>query len=134
MSHAEKCPLCLGDGEMEVENSTCTCKYDIKKCWGCEGKGWVTIHDAVPHYEPTTYPNPFDQPWFPSTPWTGLATHTFTGDPFTVRTTGTNDLGPFTSGSTTDFTLSENDATMNFTTDTSATGWRWTDEEKDKMK
>ena len=34
-SHAEKCPICNGEGQLT----------GIRTCYGCDGKGWVTVYD-----------------------------------------------------------------------------------------
>jgi len=39
MSHAEKCPICNGQGTIDKE-------YQPKNCHGCNGKGWVEVGDA----------------------------------------------------------------------------------------
>lgn len=50
MSHAEKCPVCHGQGKLPVEairgpwgkeQKTTT----LVPCHGCHGCGWVTVHD-----------------------------------------------------------------------------------------
>ena len=54
MSHAEICPICQGKGEVLG-----------KKCYGCGGKGWVTVHDQYPVH-PYPYPEPVPdvpRPW-----------------------------------------------------------------------
>jgi len=58
MAHAEKCPLCGGEGVVIGQPN---------KCHGCDGKGWVTVQDGdrepcvpVPWYPVyPTYPYPF---------------------------------------------------------------------------
>ena len=73
MSHAEKCVICHGDGKINLDNRK-------KKCHGCEGKGWVTIHDKTEYYP--YYPQPYYDPYptYPQPTWT----------PFTPLTTGTD--------------------------------------------
>ena len=44
MSHAEKCPVCGGDGTVEVFDATTTAGNYKKTCNGCGGKGWVTVY------------------------------------------------------------------------------------------
>lgn len=34
-SHVEKCPICNGEGQLA----------GIITCYGCDGKGWVTVYD-----------------------------------------------------------------------------------------
>jgi hypothetical protein len=59
MSHAEKCPVCLGSG-----------KYDGQACHGCDGRGRVTVEGSaeqqtIPYYVPPTEPI---NPWYPYWP------------------------------------------------------------------
>ncbi len=41
MSHAERCPVCYGDGRLSghVYGS------NPVTCHGCNGSGWVTVHE-----------------------------------------------------------------------------------------
>ena len=44
MSHAEKCPLCLGSGQIQEWDTLGQYSY---QCHGCSGKGWITVEDSV---------------------------------------------------------------------------------------
>lgn len=54
MSHAEKCPLCGGNGNMNGmdENVGGTTPF----CLGCCGKGWIEVRDETPHTVPLQAP------------------------------------------------------------------------------
>jgi DnaJ-class molecular chaperone len=43
MAHAEICPVCNGSGY----TATLTAVPPPKSCHGCNGKGWVEVHDTV---------------------------------------------------------------------------------------
>ena len=44
-SHAEKCPICGGSGELpDLHWATSTCSF-TKRCHGCGGRGWVVVKD-----------------------------------------------------------------------------------------
>lgn len=48
MSHAEKCPVCLGTGNTAYYGLSTTIKEPFwKKCHGCNGTGWVTVRDFL---------------------------------------------------------------------------------------
>ena len=53
MAHAEKCPVCEGNG-----------KRDSKDCHGCNGRGWVTVGGDHP-LPPPMYPPAAPPPWIP---------------------------------------------------------------------
>lgn len=38
-----KCPVCNGDGEYRTGSLSTTLGPAIKRCHGCDGKGWVTV-------------------------------------------------------------------------------------------
>lgn len=55
MAHAEKCPVCNGNGKIKTyldpfgfgysdSNKT----YTEKTCHSCQGKGWITVCDVYP--------------------------------------------------------------------------------------
>ena len=54
MAHAEKCPICLGEGIIYKVPETITGIFTRflvrdsykKTCYGCGGKGWVEMQDA----------------------------------------------------------------------------------------
>jgi DnaJ-class molecular chaperone len=51
MSHAERCPVCLGSGMINREDFrdyTGCAKYKAA-CHGCGGNGWVVIRDDPPY-------------------------------------------------------------------------------------
>lgn len=55
MAHAERCPICLGEGKIRPEG---VWSEDYKAtCHGCGGKGWIEVQDnenvAVPLPLPT---------------------------------------------------------------------------------
>ena len=62
MSHAEKCPICNGKGQIETGNTS-----GWKQCHGCNGLGWITLYDytSYPTYPvyPTNHPV---WPWWPT--------------------------------------------------------------------
>ena len=45
MAHAEKCPVCNGEGKLPSDGSS-TSSAIKTTCHGCKGKGWVEIADA----------------------------------------------------------------------------------------
>lgn len=62
MAHAEKCPVCGGDGVVRWNASTPG--VVTVQCHGCDGRGWVTVADSEYHplyqYHPTPYhPTPY---------------------------------------------------------------------------
>ena len=45
-SHAEKCPICRGEGQIQPEIQTYRTKpIEPTTCHGCGGTGWVTVHN-----------------------------------------------------------------------------------------
>ena len=46
MAHAEKCPICDGEGKYWPEG---WCASEGANCYGCNGKGWVEVADG-PYY------------------------------------------------------------------------------------
>lgn len=61
MTHAELCPVCKGLG-----------KINEKPCHGCDGKGWITVHDVAVTYP--IYPLPPMYPTYPGQPYTFVCT------------------------------------------------------------
>lgn len=62
--HAEICPICKGTGKITTGRDSTT---PIEKtCHGCNGKGWIEIHDR---YNPILTYYPQIEP-FPKPPWT----------------------------------------------------------------
>ena len=58
MSHAERCPVCYGDGEVKDPNYN-GCTVPMKKtCHGCHGKGWVEVMDEPEQMVDTTVAPP----------------------------------------------------------------------------
>jgi hypothetical protein len=57
MQHAEKCPVCNGEG-----------KHKGEKCRGCFGSGWVTVGQPDVQYVPY-YPTYPAYPISPTNPW-----------------------------------------------------------------
>ena len=48
MSHAERCPVCYGQGKLPLGDSktTTTITAPIEKiCHGCNGSGWIVVSD-----------------------------------------------------------------------------------------
>ena len=43
MSHAQRCPICNGTGQVEDERYINTTAVHKKTCHGCGGKGWVQV-------------------------------------------------------------------------------------------
>ncbi len=67
MSHAEKCPVCLGGG-----------KVGESVCHGCGGKGWVIVPDDAAPAPVWIYPPPYPQlpsPWQPAYPGWPIVTY-----------------------------------------------------------
>ena len=62
--HAEKCPVCDGEGKIESElRPLC----EPKECHGCNGKGWIEVQDES--QQMVVYiPQPY-QPYIPYEPW-----------------------------------------------------------------
>lgn len=50
MAHAERCPLCSGEGKIIKYNEGM--QTTSKTCHGCNGKGWVEVHDSSDIYPP----------------------------------------------------------------------------------
>lgn len=50
MSHAERCPVCLGSGKLTLSGLPHDSNPDevSKPCHGCGGIGWVTVADPPP--------------------------------------------------------------------------------------
>jgi len=44
-SHAEKCPVCYGEGQIKDDKGNTVAA--TKTCHGCGGMGWVTVVDLV---------------------------------------------------------------------------------------
>jgi len=58
--HAEKCPVCYGNGSIKKDNSP---------CHGCSGKGWICVpnnKDAITIPYIPCYPT---YPSYPMYPW-----------------------------------------------------------------
>jgi len=131
MSHAEKCLICLGDGV--IEQMGVHSKLVEIKCHGCEGKGWITIHDKVEYQPVPQFPSPFDTyPW-----WTQPVTWT--------SGTNTMNLDPTSGGESFTLTGAEGEHIhFNFADstctagDTNTISWTggldFTDEERDNLK
>lgn len=47
MSHAEKCPVCEGEGRLKKVVGGGIGSEDLL-CHGCDGKGWVTVGVEYP--------------------------------------------------------------------------------------
>ena len=72
MVHAEKCPVCKGDGELPPKPSD----NDLWRiCHGCGGKGWIEVgsDNQCPAIPWSVYPVP-QQPYFP------IITYTYSSD------------------------------------------------------
>jgi len=94
MSHGEKCVICNGDGKIVTDTLKLVKKVPKTKCHGCDGKGWVTIHDRTEW----TYPQyPQWQPYFPTYPYDPLSP---TGPVWCGTNTGTA-IDPNSGGGTT---------------------------------
>ena len=50
--HAERCPVCSGNGVVRTNDIYSKEEKDTKVCHGCDGKGWVEVRD-----EPLFIPN-----------------------------------------------------------------------------
>ena len=44
MSHAERCPVCYGQGKLPLGDSNTTAPIE-KICHGCNGSGWIVVPD-----------------------------------------------------------------------------------------
>jgi len=75
MSHAEKCPVCGGSGQMPKGHTMTGVAY--KPCHGCKGKGWVSVPDqpyegcgvvTYPDFVTTSFPNGNEYIIVPYTP------------------------------------------------------------------
>ena len=66
MSHSEICPVCKGKGK-KVKAVEGSIKTENISCHGCEGKGWITIHDNNIQWYPS-YPQPVPIPSWPIYP------------------------------------------------------------------
>jgi len=46
MAHAEICPICKGEGKLQLGTlPSTTYTVNTKICHGCGGKGWVEVED-----------------------------------------------------------------------------------------
>jgi len=68
--HAEKCPVCDGEGSLAG-----VLPDEKRTCHGCEGRGWVTVGREFLQtpYIPMPYPVYPDSAWYPRWPeitWT----------------------------------------------------------------
>ena len=46
MAHAEKCPVCGGEGT--ITKKVCnTSGAEVETCKGCGGRGWVEVSDST---------------------------------------------------------------------------------------
>jgi DnaJ-class molecular chaperone len=67
MSHAERCPVCGGQGKVQkLTNLWPTTAGFEETCHGCGGLGWVTVQDSRPrgfHDAGEFYPSapPYDE-------------------------------------------------------------------------
>jgi DnaJ-class molecular chaperone len=48
--YSEICPICKGRGYVEEYNSECTSPKTTKTCYGCGGKGWITVREIIEGY------------------------------------------------------------------------------------
>jgi len=73
MAHAERCPICNGNGTIKTtqDDGTTLGSVELQEtCHGCDGKGWVTVSDGQGYYgdhynDPPIY-DPFPRwpyPW-----------------------------------------------------------------------
>lgn len=54
MAHAEKCPICEGNGKLLAKDWPQICRPDGSPtitCHGCGGKGWVEIAFGISDFE-----------------------------------------------------------------------------------
>ena len=69
--HSEKCPVCNGNGLVphgfynQTSGDWSAASTEPEKCHGCEGKGWITVGEAV-DVRPMPYPT---SPYVPYPPW-----------------------------------------------------------------
>ena len=47
MSHAERCPICFGKGNIFTPNCYSTDGGTTETCHGCGGTGWITVQDEA---------------------------------------------------------------------------------------
>lgn len=51
MAHAEKCPVCDGNGKVvHIPDPNIVRPIVEETCNGCGGKGWITVDDSYPRY------------------------------------------------------------------------------------
>lgn len=46
MAHAERCPVCGGDGKIGDGQPMTSAGQQMCVCHGCNGRGWVTVDDT----------------------------------------------------------------------------------------
>lgn len=60
MSHAEKCPICKGKGNIPdrpAPKDGGLHTLNFVNCHGCDGKGWVTVEDKTKDVKTTFVTN-----------------------------------------------------------------------------
>jgi len=64
MSHAERCPVCYGEGKVRKPSNTWTTAVFEETCHGCGGKGWVTVKDreSVGYHDVDKFYPPDEEP------------------------------------------------------------------------
>lgn len=65
MSHAERCPVCFGSGKVRPV-ADCTGRTEVS-CYGCDGKGWVTVQDSDTFWWRPLWWD--ERPYFPQPDW-----------------------------------------------------------------
>ena len=70
--HAEKCPVCDGEGKINQPRPNSIPDHVFVECHGCNGRGWVEVRDDI-----INIPSVWIEPW--QAPY-GSVTTTFTPD------------------------------------------------------
>jgi len=149
MAHAEKCPVCDKDGEVERELPDG--KIISIKCHGCNGLGWVTVYDGnefiTPAFPTTLFdlrqiPNRLDTTATDATQWFGVDTGANTTSTSIANFTIDTDENGNTSWNGTD--SAGNWIGINFTSSITRTGttegddityrFSFSDDDKEKFK